>query len=140
MKSTLKTLFFLGLNGLILSGCVSTAPLQSLIKSDPKLFQANEKNKELVTFMRDEKLCKEELSNKKKCPINLYIDDFKAGTFYVNNTQKYYLQPNKYTIKVKNCTVNCETTELELDLTDQLQKKQFILSVDNDDRPFITQK
>jgi hypothetical protein len=140
MKSTLKPLLFLGLNSFIISACVSTTPLQSLINSDPKLFQANEKNKELVTFMRDEKLCKEELSNKKKCPINLYIDDFKAGTFYVNNTQKYYLEPNKYTIKVKNCTVDCETTQFEIDLTDQLQKKQFTLSIDNDDRPFITQK
>jgi hypothetical protein len=123
----------------LMTGCISTTPIKSLTKSDPKIFQTNEKNKEIVMIMRDNKLCKEEEKDKKKCPINFYIDDFKAGTFYVNNEQKYFLQPNKYTIKVKNCTDHCETSELEIDLTNQLQKRNFTLSIDAEDRPFIIQ-
>ena len=102
------------------------------------LFQEKsaEKN-QVIHVKRDKKLCGEDSAKQQECPISFYVDDFKAGTFYINNQANYNLYPNTYTLKVKNCTTKCDSHEIDIKIDDELTNREFILSVDKDGKPFI---
>lgn len=104
------------------------------------LFQdkTSEKN-QMIQVKRDSKLCADDTAELQNCPVNFYIDDYKAGEFYINNQAQYYLHPNTYTLKVKNCTTECRINELQVDLTTELQNREFVISVDENALPFLTQ-
>ena len=104
------------------------------------IFQSKttEKN-QMILVSRDQKLCAEDTLEKQDCPINFYIDDYKSGQFYINNQAKYYLQPATYTLKVKNCTTECSTHAINIDLSNGGQNRSFVISVDENAKPFITQ-
>lgn len=120
-----------------LSACVYT-PEKSYQSPSNLLFQStSEKNNQKINVQRDDKLCAGDTAEKQNCPIDFYIDDFKSGTYFINNKATYNLQPNTYNLKVKNCTDKCSTFELNVKVDDQLQNRDFILSVDNEGKPFI---
>lgn len=93
---------------------------------------------QMITVERDGQLCDEDTLASQKCPIDFYIDSFLSGSFYANNTATYYLKPEIYNLKVKNCTTDvCQSCNVDLQ-PQQLTNKTFVLSVDVNGRPTIT--
>ena len=124
--------------GLFLTAC--TTSFNTYNKPANLLFQQKDQNKnQVIHVYRDNKLCLNDDKNRQTCPVGFYIDDFKAGTFYINNKANFYLKPDTYVLKVKSCKTKCATYELKLDVNDQLQGRDFKISIDSQDRPFITQ-
>lgn len=77
---------------LLLTACGT--PLSTYNKPSNLLFQQKDGNSnQVIHVYRDNKLCLNDDKNRQVCPINFYIDDFKAGTFYINNKANYYLNP-----------------------------------------------
>ena len=109
--------------------------------SQPKhlLFQQKKSDTKTVYVERDDKLCAQDRVDQQDCPIDFYIDDFKSGEFFINNTAQYELKNNTYTLKVKNCTKECAVTETEYIVNDQLTNRKLTLSVDANGLPFIIQ-
>ena len=97
----------------------------------------NHDNNQVITVVRDEKLCAGDTLEAQNCPINFYIDSILAGSFYVNNSTQYYLKSESYNFKVKNCTeAECQSCDIDLDAT-SLKDPKFILSVDENGKPLI---
>lgn len=123
---------------LLLTACGT--PLSTYNKPSNLLFQQKDGNSnQVIHVYRDNKLCLKDDKNRQVCPINFYIDDFKAGTFYINNKANYYLKPDAYVLKVKSCKTECATYVFKLDLNNQLKAPDFKISIDENDKPFITQ-
>ncbi|MDY7374760.1 OmpA family protein [Acinetobacter oleivorans] len=101
-------------------------------------FQEGSNDKaQVINVKRDDKLCAEDTAEKQNCPINFYIDNIQAGSFYIKNTAQYRLKPEVYNFKVKNCTAQeCQSCDVDL-RADQLADKNFILSVSDRGRPYI---
>lgn len=131
-KSLLTTLI---ISAFGLTACVSnpyTHPSDLRFQDDK-----SEKN-QMISVKRDEVLCAEDTRDVQKCPIEFYIDSIKAGSFYVNNSANYQLKPESYNFKVKNCTENsCQSCDVDLAIG-SLENNQFVLSVDNTGKPFIS--
>ncbi|MFA3130278.1 OmpA family protein [Acinetobacter pittii] len=107
-------------------------------KPNNSLFQDQKiKNSSRINVQRDEQLCADDTVDKQNCPISFYIDNFKAGDFYINNQANYYLKPEQYNFKVKNCTENsCQSCEVEFNTINEAVNN-FTLSVDEKGFPFI---
>ena len=119
---------------LTLQGCstLQYSKPDNLMFHDQKI-----KNGIQVTVQRDDKLCASDTIDKQNCPISFYIDNFKAGDFYINNRVNYYLKSDKYNLKVKNCTNNsCKSCDVDIKATNQ-NLNNFTLSVDEKDFPLI---
>lgn len=101
---------------------------------DLKFQVNNSSNSKLVTVIRDNKFCQGDNYKSQKCPVDLYIDNVKSGTFFINNTAKYNLNNNIYNFKVKNCTKDCIESSYNFDISNN---NNFILSVDKNGKPFI---
>lgn len=86
-----------------ISACSSITPQDKFSKPKKLLFINNELSTLPLQVQRDERLCDDEKSDDQNCPIKFFIDDFKAGEFYINNSTTYYLKPNEYELTVKNC-------------------------------------
>lgn len=117
-----------------LHGCSTSQYLKpnNLLFQDQKI-----ENSSRITVQRDEQLCADDTIDKQNCPISFYIDNFKAGDFYINNQANYYLKPEQYNFKVKNCTENsCQSCEVEIN-TANGAVNNFTLSVDEKGFPFI---
>lgn len=120
-----------------LSACVNTTQKPYQAPSNLLFQNASDKNNQQIKVQRDNKLCAEDTAEKQNCPIDFYIDDFKAGTYFINNKATYNLKSDVYNFKVKNCTDKCSTYEIDVKVDDQLQHRDFILSVDDQGKPFI---
>lgn len=107
-------------------------------KPNNLLFQDQKiENSSRITVQRDEQLCADDTIDKQNCRISFYIDNFKAGDFYINNQANYYLKPEQYNFKVKNCTESsCQSCEVEINTTNGAGNN-FTLSVDGKGSPFI---
>ncbi len=92
-----------------------------------------------IIVRRDNKLCPEDTKERQTCPIDFFIDDFRVGSYYVDNTAKYYLQSDKYEFKVKRCREKCATFTLDVDVNDAIKSREFIITVDNEGYPLIVQ-
>ncbi|WP_252053648.1 hypothetical protein [Acinetobacter silvestris] len=121
---------------IFLTACTTTPNYK---KPANLLFQEKsaEKN-QVIRVVRDQKLCADDSISKQNCPIDFYIDSIQAGNFYVNNSAQYNLKSETYNFKVKNCTTNsCQSCDVDLSV-DQLVDRNFILSVDTQGKPFIS--
>ena len=130
-----KTCLSIGILSIGLSACVSNP------YSEPKNLKFQEKtqlNNQKITVKRDALLCSGDKADKQNCPIDFYIDSFNSGRFYINNSSTYYLKSESYNFKVKNCnTEECQSCDVDLK-PEQLSDKAFVLSVDGDGKPFIS--
>lgn len=130
-------------NGFIFLSLFLTAcamPFNTYNKPANLLFQKKKDDRnQVIHVYRDNKLCLNDNRNRQTCPVNFYIDDFKAGSFYINNKADFYLKPDVYIIKVKSCKTECSNYQLTLNVNDQLQNRDFKISIDSEDKPFITQ-
>ncbi|MPW44524.1 hypothetical protein [Acinetobacter guerrae] len=123
---------------LFLTACVT--PFNMDNKPSNLLFQKQDNTRnQVIHVFRDNKLCLNDDKNRQNCPVSFYIDDFKAGDFYINNKANFYLKPDVYVIKVKSCKTVCETYELNLNVNNELENRDFTISIDSDDKPFIVQ-
>ncbi|MBJ9986805.1 hypothetical protein IAE19_15340 [Acinetobacter sp. S40] len=123
---------------LFLTACVT--PFNMYSKPSNLLFQKQDNTRnQVIHVFRDNKLCLNDDKSRQNCPVSFYIDDFKAGDFYINNKANFYLKPDAYVIKVKSCRTICETYELKLNVNNQLENRDFTISIDSDDKPFIVQ-
>jgi outer membrane protein OmpA-like peptidoglycan-associated protein len=106
--------------------------------SDLRFQKKTQENNQVIKIKRDGKLCAGDTVKQQNCPINFYIDNIKAGSFYVNNSAKYDLKSETYNLKVKNCTVDSECQSCDVDLAvGQATNNDFVLSVDSAGKPFI---
>ncbi|MGK9155822.1 hypothetical protein [Acinetobacter radioresistens] len=102
------------------------------------LFQnSNQKGTISIHIQRDNKLCSDDTIYKQNCPINLYINDFKAGTYYIENAATYYLEPGVHNLKAKNCIDKCLSDKLNININNSNKDQTFILSVDEEGKPLI---
>lgn len=108
--------------------------------NEPKnlIFQNNNLEQK-ITVKRDSKLCQDETKSNQNCEVYFYIDNFKAGDFYINNKANFYLNPNKYTLKVKNCKTECYSNELVINLEKNTVNLNYIISLDEQEKPYIYQ-
>ena len=136
----LKQLIFCTTIALSMSACSLFPNQKDYSKPTNLLFQKKDLSSYSIQVKRDGKLCNQDTTDKQNCPIKFYIDDFKAGEFYTNNSANYELKENEYTFKVKNCTTNCSTSELKVNVNEQLKNKIYILSIDEKNKPFIIKK
>ena len=123
-----------------LSACASMQNTKDFEKPTHLLFTDKEINSLPVQVKRDERLCDDEKADDQNCPIKFFIDDFKAGEFYINNTTTYYLKPNEYTLTVKNCKENCVTNHTKIQIDEKLPLVTLVLSIDENGKPFIINK
>lgn len=131
----LKLLATISTLSLALTACVSTNYLKPI---NLHFQDKNKVNSESIHVKRDSLLCSDDQLDQQNCPIDFYIDSFKAGTFYVNNHAKYYLKPETYNFKVKNCnSTECKSCDVDIQ-PNQLTDKTFILSVNSEGKPFIS--
>lgn len=93
-----------------------------------------------LNVQRDDRLCEDDKVDDQKCPIKFYIDDFKAGDFYINNTTTYYLKQNEYELTVKNCKEQCKVFHTKININEQLPIVNLVLSIDHEGKPFIINK
>ncbi|RKG36335.1 cell envelope biogenesis protein OmpA [Acinetobacter guerrae] len=120
---------------LMVTSCASN----SYSKPSALRFQKNTQDyNQLIYVKRDGKLCAGDTKDDQNCPIHFYLDNIESGKFYVNNSAKYYLRPEVYNFKVKNCTgeKNCESCDVDLQLN-HLKDRNFLVSVDDAGKPFI---
>lgn len=90
-----------------------------------------------LVVTRDGVLCKNETESEQSCPVDLYIDNFKVGSFFANNNAQFFIQNQLHNIKLKNCTTDsCKSCELDLNSSD-LQSKELIISLDENERPYF---
>ena len=124
----------------VISLVVASCASDPYSKPSALRFQNNKQgyNQE-INVNRDAKLCAGDTRDEQSCPIHFYIDSIESGKFYINNTAKYYLKPEVYNFKVKNCSgeKNCQSCDVDL-RPDQLKDRNFILSVDAAGVPFIS--
>ena len=125
---------------LSLSACSTFNTTQKFDKPENLLFINKEIDSLPLQVQRDEKLCENEKKDDQTCPIKFYINDFKAGDFYTNNTATYYLKPAEYVLTVKNCKEKCDTFHTKINVVNELPNVNLILSIDHEGRPFITNK
>ena len=120
-----------------LVGCVS----QPYLKPEALKFQEHAKNNTVVlNVQRDAKLCAGETADRQDCAIQFYIDSIQAGRFYINNTAQYYLKPENYNFKVKNCNADsCQSCDVDLSAA-ELQNASLMLSLDENGKPLIQQQ
>ena len=123
-----------------LSACASMQNTKDFEKPTHLLFTDKEINSLPVQVKRDERLCDDEKADDQNCPVKFFIDDFKAGEFYINNTTTYYLKPNEYELTVKNCKGKCTTYHTKIQINENLPLVNLILSVDENGKPFIINK
>lgn len=123
-----------------LTACSTMFGNATFDKPSHLLFQQKNPDSIVIQIKRDDKLCQGDQLNDQKCPIKFYIDDLKAGDFYVNNKTKYYLSPNDYVLKVKNCAVNCFVSDLKISLNSSKNNMTYTLSLDESDKPYIIQQ
>ncbi len=136
-STMLKKIMALTVLSLALGAC-STVP--NTTQPSNLLFQTPSAGAKVLNVQRDDKLCGKDSLQRQNCPIELQIDGFKAGTFYVNTQAQYHLRPNTtYTLKAKNCTVNCATAETQINTCANGELPQITLSRDEQDRPVIYQ-
>lgn len=131
---------FFALSMLVLTAC-SNFTLQNQFNQPKDLLFVNKDLNTYPLFVeRDERLCDDEKANDQNCPIKFYIDDFKAGEFYINNKTTYYLKANEYELTVKNCKENCKTFHTKINVGEQLPTTHMVLSIDKNGKPFIINK
>jgi len=123
-----------------LAACSTLSTHSKFDKPNNLLFVNKELNTIPLNVQRDERLCEDDKADDQKCPIKFYIDDFKAGEFYINNTTTYYLKSNEYELTVKNCKEECKTYHTKINISEQLPIVNLILSVDHNGKPFIINK
>ena len=123
-----------------LSACASMQNTKDFEKPTHLLFTDKEINSLPVQVKRDERLCDDEKADDQNCPIKFFIDDFKAGEFYIHNATTYYLKPNEYELTVKNCKGNCVTYHTKIQIDEKLPLVNLVLSVDENGKPFIINK
>lgn len=123
-----------------LIGLSITTNAKSYEKPKKLLFQNNKIGYKTLNIQRDSKLCKDEDLKDQNCPIDLYIDDFKAGIFYINNKAKYHLNQDEHILLAKNCLNNCSNNELKINLKNELKNVTYILSIDQNSNPIIINK
>ena len=133
----LNKLLLVVFSTLVLSACNTINLENKYQKPENLLYQNNKLAYKTITVQRDNKLCKDDTPDSQDCPISLYINDFKAGDFYINNTAKFHLKKDKYILKVKNCLNNCSNSEVKINLKEQLKNVTYILSVDHEQKPII---
>jgi len=96
------------------------------------------KNSKEISIIRDSRLCAGDTTDKQNCPIDFYIDSIKSGSFYINDEKNYYLKSENYNFKVKNCTEDsCQSCDIDIPVSN-FQDNQFLLSVDDSGKPFIS--
>lgn len=118
-------------------GMIGCATAQYSQPSDLRFQKEQAKYIQKIQIKRDAVLCADDTTEQQKCPIELYIDNFKSGTFYINNSAHYYLKPETYNFKVKNCTTDeCKSCDVDLN-PQKLENNHFTLSVDGNGHPFI---
>lgn len=123
-----------------LSACSTFSTQPKFNQPDNLLFNNKKLNTLPISVQRDERLCENDKPDDQKCPIKFYIDDFKAGDFYINNTTTYYLKPNEYELTVKNCKEECQTSHIKINVGEHLPLVTLILSIDHEGKPFIINK
>lgn len=123
-----------------LSACSTFSTQQIFNQPNNLLFNNKKLNTLPISVQRDERLCEDDKPDDQKCPIKFYIDDFKAGDFYINNTTTYYLKPNEYELTVKNCKEECKTSHIKINVGEHLPLVTLILSIDHEGKPFIINK
>ena len=123
-----------------LSACTTLKSQNKHDKPLNLLFINKEQNSFPLQVQRDERLCDDDKAHNQNCPIKFYIDDFKAGDFYINNTTTYYLKPNEYELTVKNCKEKCKIFHTKINISEQLPSVNLVLSVDQEGKPFIINK
>ena len=120
-----------------ISACSSITPQDEFSKPKKLLFINNELNTIPLQVQRDERLCDDEKSDDQNCPIKFFIDDFKAGEFYINNSTTYYLKPNEYELTVKNCKEKCDIYHTKVIVGDNMPPIKIVLSLDKNGKPII---
>lgn len=123
-----------------LAACSTPNHTQNYEKPKNLLFNNKELNTYPVLVERDNKLCSNDKKDDQKCPIKFYINDFKAGDFYINNQTTYYLKPNEYLLTVKNCNTKCDTYHTKLNIDNQYKTVNLLLSIDENGKPIIIRK
>ena len=123
-----------------LAACSTISSQSKFDKPNNLLFNNKELNTLPLQVQRDERLCEDDKADDQKCPIKFYIDDFKVGDFYINNTTTYYLKPNEYELTVKNCKEQCQVFHTKINISEHLPNVNLILSVDHEGKPFIINK
>lgn len=123
-----------------ISACSSISPQDKFAKPKNLLFINKDLNTIPLQVQRDEKLCDDEKVDDQDCPIKFFIDDFKAGEFYINNSTTYYLKPNEYDLTVKNCKDKCDTYHTKITIKDHIPSVKIVLSLDENGKPFIINK
>lgn len=119
-------------------GVTACASNQYSQPSDVRFFDKKSANTQAITVKRDGQLCADDTADQQNCPITFYIDNIKAGNFYINNSVDYQLKPETYNFKVKNCTAaSCQSCDIDLSVG-QLSSNEFVLSVDTQGKPFIS--
>lgn len=93
-----------------------------------------------IHVQRDNKLCEGDEASNQTCATKFYIDDFKAGDFYINNTADFYLKENQYEFSVKNCKTDCQINTVKFCVNEKLINNQLLLSIDNNGKPVILNK
>lgn len=117
------------------TACVSTPYLEP---ENLRFQDKNQTNIHAISLKRDNRLCNQDTEMNQKCPIDFYIDNFKSGSFYINNYAKYFLKPETYNFKVKNCIDDsCLSCDIDV-AVDKLVDPIFLLSVDDAGKPFIS--
>lgn len=132
-----KKLFITGVAVISLTACSSA--VKNYAQPSNLLFQNKDINTNTIYVERDDKLCGNDTLEQQNCPTSFYIDDFKAGDFYINNHAQYELKENTYTLKVKNCTKECATHEIKYTVNQNLTNRKLTLSIDQNGLPFIIQ-
>lgn len=101
-------------------------------------FQTAKPGNQILSVERDSKLCAGDTLDKQKCPTYFYINDHKVADFYVNNTANFHVQPQTYSLKVRNCnTGKCLVDEVKICVNNNLRDNKLVLSVDEKGIPFI---
>lgn len=124
----------------LLTACSTFNGSNKYQKPDNLLFINKELNTYPLTVQRDDKLCDDDQINNQKCPIKFYIDDFKAGDFYIKNKTNYYLKPNEYELTVKNCKEECKVYHTKINISETTPTLNLILTIDHNGKPFIINK
>ena len=118
----------------IMTGCVGfdSQPSQD--------FRVALDNARVVEVIRDGKSAISSSAESQDCPMVFYINNKKVGHFAIYQQDDFYLVPDVYTFRVKNCKGRSSFYSLEVTIWPSSALRQFVLSLDGHGQPLIIEK
>lgn len=120
------------LTTLFVTGCVGL--------SDQRLsqqFRVTSDTAQTVEVFRDGRLSLSSSTGEQDCPTVFYINNERVGRYAIYQHDVFYLEPDIYTFRAKNCNGKSAPNSLDVIISPSNEARHFVLSLDGHGQPLL---